>query len=63
MTAATKRFQKGDRIAYNGDYIGDPPLGTITRVQKAGYRIRWDDGYKDLPGPKGVYKEDELVPA
>lgn len=56
-------FKVGDRIAYNGDYIDEPPLGTITRVQKCGYRVAWDDGYKDARGASGVYPESDLVAA
>ena len=58
--AITRRFAKGDRIIYMGPFVGDRPLGTVTSVQKKGYRIRWDDGYKDVPGPGGVYPDTDL---
>ena len=57
--AREPRFKVGDRVAYKN--FNELTLGTVTRVQRNGYRIAWDDGYRDLAGPQGVYPEDDFV--
>ena len=58
--ATDTEFKAGDRIRYV-NFDSDDPGGVVTEVTPHGYRIKWDDGYRDRVGPQGCYHDHELL--